>query len=206
RRRLVLPVLHSAVFRFLSHPVVAWLGFTAVMWVTHFSPLFDLSLDNVAIHDLEHALFLASALLFWFPIVGADPAPDRLAYPARVMYVLLQMPPSSFLAMAILFDNQPLYEHYVALGTLYGITPLADQATAAGIMWISSDLVLIGAILFVIGAWMIHDEKRTAEVERRIDAQRAALAARADALAAGRAAAAGGLAAQTGSGEASSSR
>ncbi len=211
RRRVILPILHSGPFRFVSHPVVAWLGFTAVMWVTHFSPLFDLALDNVAVHDFEHVLFLASALLFWFPVVGADPAPDRLGYPARIMYVLLQMPPSSFLAMAILFDNQPLYQHYVELGTPYGLTALADQATAAGFMWISTDLVLIGAILFVIGAWMIHDEKRTAEVERRIDAERAAVAAKADALAArhaalGPAVSAAVVPGQAGSGEASSSR
>ena len=134
------------------------------------------------------------------------------------MYLLLQMPPSSFLAMAILFDNQPLYAHYQALGAPYGVTALADQGNAAGIMWVASDQILIGAILFVIAAWMRHDERRTVEVERRIDAERAALAARADALAgrtdAGRAPLAGrtdALAArrvsgQPGSGEASSSR
>jgi cytochrome c oxidase assembly factor CtaG len=211
RRRVILPILHSWPFRFVSHPVVAWVGFTVVMWVTHFSPLFNIALDNPGVHQLEHGLFLASALLFWFPVVGADPAPNRLGYPARIMYVLLQMPPSSFLAMSILFAGQPLYEHYVELGTVYGLTPLADQDTAAGIMWLSTDLILIGAILFVIGVWMRHDEKRTAEVERRIDADRAALAARADALAARRAAlgsggALGGVPGQAGSGEASSSR
>ena len=187
RRRVVLPILHAAPIRFASHPVTAWLLFTAVMWGTHFSPIFDLSLHDQGIHDLEHALYLGSALLFWFPIVGADPAPTRLGFPARVLYVLLQMPPSSFLAMAILFDDQPLYEHYATLGAPYGVTALADQQSAAGIMWISSDLILIGAILFVIGAWLRHDERRTLEVERRVDAERAALTARADALAARRA-------------------
>jgi len=207
RRRVILPILHSFPFRFLSHPVVAWLGFTGVMWFTHFSPLFDIALDDPGVHQFEHALFLASALLFWFPVVGADPAPNRLGYPARALYLLLQMPPSSFLAMAILFDNQPLYEHYQELGAPYGVTALADQQAAAGIMWISTDVILIGAILFVVGAWMRHDERRTAEVERRIDADRAALSARADALAArAKPLAAQPGAGHAGTGEASSSR
>ena len=203
RRGVILPILHSAPFRFLSHPVVAWVGFTAVTWVTHFSPLFDLALDNPTIHEFEHGLFLVSALLFWFPVVGADPSPHRIGYAARALYLLLQMPPSSFLAMAILFTNEPLYEHYQELGAPYGVTALADQQSAAGIMWIASDLVFIAAILLVIGAWLQHDERRTVEVERRTDAERAALAARADALAARRAIPS---ARQAGSGEASSSR
>jgi cytochrome c oxidase assembly factor CtaG len=213
RRRVVLPILHSALVRFVAHPVTAWLTFTGVMWVTHFSPLFDIALENPAVHDLEHVLFLGSALLFWFPVVGADPAPSRLGYPARALYVLLQMPPSSFLAVAILSATQPLYRHYQELGAPYGVTALADQQSAAGIMWISTDLILIAAILVVVGAWMRHDERRTAEVERRIDAERAALAARADALAARRgtlgqsgALGSSGAPGQAGSGEASSSR
>jgi cytochrome c oxidase assembly factor CtaG len=200
RRRVVLPILHSAPFRFVSHPVVAWLAFTAVVWGTHFSPLFDIALDDDNVHQLEHVLFLVSALFFWFPVVGADPSPNRLGYPGRALYLLLQMPPSSFLAMAILFDDQPLYDHYQELGAPYGVTALADQQSAAGIMWVSSDLILIAVLMLVVGAWLRHDERRTLEVERRIDAERAALAARADALAARRAGR------QAGTGEASSSR
>ena len=196
RRGFILPALHSAPLRFVSHPITAWLAFTAVMWFTHFSPLFNLSLEDRGVHDLEHVLFVVSALLFWFPVVGADPTPNRIGFPARLMYLLLQMPPSSFLAMAILFDNEPLYAHYATLGAPYGVAALADQQSAAGIMWISSDVILIAAILFVIGAWMRFEERRTAEVERRIDADRAAV----------RRLAVGAAARQAGTGEASSSR
>jgi putative membrane protein len=191
RRRVILPILESAPLRFLSHPVTAWLAFTAVTWLTHFSPLYDLALDDPGVHYVEHVLFVASALLFWFPIIGADPGPNRLAYPGRLLYLLLQMAPSSFLAMAILFNDRPLYDHYVELGSPYGVTALADQQAAAGIMWVAGNVVFTAAILVVIGAWMRSEERRTAEVERRIDARRA------DAARGPR---------QAGTGEASSSR
>ena len=215
RRRVLLPFLHSGPMVFLSHPVTAWLLFTLVLWGTHFSPLFDVALENPPVHQLEHGLYLVAATLFWFPIVGADPGPRRLGYPARVLYLLLQMPPSSFLAMAVLFAKAPLYAHYATLGAPYGVTALADQQAAAGIMWLWSDVTFIGAILFVLGAWLRHDEHRTAEVEARIDEQRAALAARADRLAASRAGVIAGSGTavgpgassrQPGNGEASSSR
>ncbi|MEP6640194.1 MAG: cytochrome c oxidase assembly protein, partial [Chloroflexota bacterium] len=67
RRCWLLPFLHSRVVRTIAHPVVAWVMFAAMMWGTHFSPLFNASLEDPVIHDLEHLLFLTGALLFWWP-------------------------------------------------------------------------------------------------------------------------------------------
>jgi putative membrane protein len=214
RRRVLLPILHSSPVAFVSHPAAAWVGFTAVTWGSHFSPLFDAALENPQVHQLEHGLFLAAALLFWFPVIGADPSPRPLGYPARALYLLLQMPPSSFLAMSILFAGAPLYSHYATLGSPYGIAPLADQQTAASLMWIVGDVTFISAILGVVAVWMRHDERRAIETDARIDLERAALAERADRLAAARgtsnqsATSAPPTASriQPGSGEASSSR
>ena len=59
--------------------------------------------------------------------VAADPARRRLGYPARVLYLLLQMPPNSFLGMAITFAATPLYPHYATLGVAVRHHALADQ-------------------------------------------------------------------------------
>ena len=194
-RRRVVGFLHSGPMSGLGHPVVAWVTFTLVMWISHFSPLFDAALENPLIHDAEHVAFLAAGLLFWWPVVAADPAPRRLTYPVRALYLLLQMPPSSFLGMLITFAAAPLYPHYVTLGSPYGIAALADQQTAGGIMWLAGDVVFIVAILIVVAAWMRHEERDTSAAERRADAQRATLRAHADRLARSRDAATSGAAA-----------
>jgi putative membrane protein len=188
RRRLLLPLLHSTLGQAIGHPVVAWVTFTVVAWASHFSPLFDLSLENQAVHTLEHVAFLIAGLLFWWPVVGADPAPRRLTYPVRALYLLLQMPPSSFLGMAIVFAEAPLYPHYATLGSPYGISALSDQQLAGGIMWLTGDVVLIGAILVIVAAWMRHEERDAPAAERRADVGRARLRERADQLARSRAA------------------
>ena len=187
RRSVLLPILHSTVAGVLGHPVVAWSAFTIVAWASHFSPLFDLALENQAVHTAEHVAFLAAGLLFWWPVVAADPAPRRLSYPVRALYLLLQMPPSSFLGMAIVFAAAPLYPHYATLGAPYGIDALADQQLAGGIMWLWGDVVLVGAILAVVAAWMRHEERDAPAAERRADADRARLRERADQLARARA-------------------
>jgi len=170
RREVVLPVLHSRLVRALSFPVVAGVVFAGVMWGAHFSPLFDLALEDPLAHDLEHALFLGTGLLFWWPAVGVDPSPWRMAHPIRALYVFLQMPQNTFLAVALLSAPAPLYEHYATLARPWGPTPLADQQTAAGIMWLAGDVLFLAAILLLIVSWMRHEERRTAVEDRRADA------------------------------------
>jgi putative copper resistance protein D len=183
RRRRLLPLLHSTPVAALGHPVVAWLTFTLVMWVSHFSPLFDLALEDRGVHTIEHAVFLSAGLMFWWPVVAADPAPRRLSYPVRGLYVLLQMPLNSFLGMAITFASTPLYAHYATLGAPYGISPLADQQLAGGIMWLGGDVIFIASVLALVAAWMRHAERDAPAADRRADADRARISQRADRLA-----------------------
>ncbi len=183
RRRWLLPILHSRLLRVLSHPVVAWLIFAGVMWGAHFSPLFDLALENQLAHYVEHALFLGAALLFWWPAVGLDPAPWRLSHPARLLYVFLQMPQNTFLAVIILNAESVLYPHYATLERPWGPSPLFDQQAAGGIMWLAGDFLFIAAMAAILVGWMRHDERDTARSERQADVERAAIRTRESRLA-----------------------
>jgi cytochrome c oxidase assembly factor CtaG len=182
RRRWILPVLHSAPVRVLSAPPVAWGIFAGVMWFSHFSPLFDNALEDEMLHRLEHAIFLGSALLFWWPVVGADPSPHRLSHPARLLYLALGMPLSSFLGLVIFSSRTVLYPHYVTLERDWGISPLEDQAWAGGIMWAFGDLVFVIAIVAAVAVWLRHEEAEGHRVDARL-ARQAQAAERAEAAA-----------------------
>ena len=176
RARWILPVLRSRVVRVIGHPLVAWLLFTAVMWGSHVSPLFDAALEDPLVHDVEHALYMGTALLFWWPVVGRDPSPWRLPHAARLFYLFLQMPLNSLLGVAILFSEQILYPHYATTGRTWPPSPLEDQQLAGAIMWGLGDAGFLVAILLAIAAWMRHDEAAT----RRREALEDALAAGAE--------------------------
>jgi putative copper resistance protein D len=188
RRRWILPVLHARIVRLVTFPVFTWLLFAGVMWASHFSPLFEAALEDEWIHRLEHALFLVSALLFWWPVVGPDPSPWRMRPAAKVIYVGLQMPQNTFLALAIYMATVPLYQHYVTTGRTWPPTPLEDQQIAGGIMWLGGDLVFLVAVILLVLAWMRDDERRSVGEDRRLEGERAAIREREVKLAARRAA------------------
>lgn len=169
RRRWILPVLHSRLLRVVAHPVVAWIYFAVVMWVSHLSALFNAALENPLIHDLEHGLFLSSALLFWWPAVGLDPAPWRMTHPFRIAYVFLQMTQNTFLAVVILDAPSVLYLHYATLFRPYGIDPLVDQKLAAGLMWITGDLIFFAAIMLLVVGWMRAEGRSVARADRQAE-------------------------------------
>jgi cytochrome c oxidase assembly factor CtaG len=191
RRRFVLPFLHARVVRILSFPVVAWVVFAAVMWGSHFSPLFDASLENEWIHRLEHGLFMGAALLFWWPAIGPDPSPWRMRPAVRVLYVGLQMPQNTFLALAIYLSSVPLYQHYATTVRAWGPTVLEDQQTAGGIMWLGGDLAFLTVVILLVVAWMRDEERRNVGEDRRLAPEEAAIRERAARLATRRAAEAG---------------
>lgn len=175
RRRVVLPILHSRPVRVLTFPVVTWLLFAVAMWGTHFSPVFDRSLEEPLIHQLEHAAYLATACLFWWPVVGLDPSPWRMTEPVRILYTFLQMPQNSFLGLAIVSATAPLYAHYATLERDWGPAVLVDQQMAGAIMWVAGDLMFFGMILGTIVAWMRREERETKAADARVDAGRAAI-------------------------------
>ncbi len=178
RQRWILPVLHSWPMRVISFPVVTWVLFAAVMWASHFSGLYDASLDNELIHIFEHALYLGVALLFWWPVVGADPSPWRMSHPARIGYLFLGMPQSSFLGLAIYSAPAVLYAHYATLQRSWGPTPLEDQQLAGVLMWVGGDAVFLIAMIAAVWVWLRAEEREGARLDAKLDRDEAARIAR----------------------------
>ena len=173
-RRWLLLVLHSRVVHVLSFPVVAWVLFAAVNWGWHFSVLYDQALENQALHYVQHATFLAAALLFWWPVVAADPSPWRMPHPVRLLYLFLAMPQNSFLGVALMSAPTVLYPHYVTNLRDWGLSPLDDQALGGVIMWVVGDLCFLAAMMVIVVLWMRHEDRRTERLDRRLAAERAA--------------------------------
>jgi putative membrane protein len=169
RQRFLLPVLHAAPVRALASPLLGWAAFAVVMWGTHASPVYEGAVRSTGLHALEHLAYLASALLFWRPVVGLDPGPGRLSHPARILYLFLAMPVTSLLGLAISASNHILYPSYVTGADLLGVSALSDQHLAGTLMWTAGMFLMAPALGLVVLDWMRRDEQQA----RRADARRA---------------------------------
>jgi putative membrane protein len=150
-------VLNGAPLRFLTHPVTAWLQFALVLYGTHFSPLYEAALEHEAVHALEHALYLSSALLFWTPLLAVAPAPHAPPHPARILALFLALPMSAFLGFAFYVGRQVIYPHYAAHPGA-----LADQSAAGAVMWIAGGAPLFLAMLWCVADWGAREQRLAA--------------------------------------------
>ena len=158
--------LRSAPVRTVCRPIVAWALFFGVLWGSHLTGLFDASLRSDAIHSLEHAAYLVTAVLFWMPIVGRDPAPRRLSHPARILYLFFAMASMAFLGLALFSANHVLYPTYAAVeGTAEA---LADQALGGTLMWAGGMIFIVPALALVMLDWMRVDERAARRLDVRL--------------------------------------
>ena len=72
--------------RRLAAPLPAFVAFSVVLLGWHLPPLYDLTLRNVLVHDLEHMLFFSTALLLWVHLVPAATPRPKLSDGQRVAY------------------------------------------------------------------------------------------------------------------------
>lgn len=160
--------------RWLTHPVIAWTLFILTQWLWHLPVAYDWALENHWAHYLEHLSFFITAVLFWWPVIGAPPLPSPLGYPARLAYTFLAWLPGSFLGAGIALSRAPLYPHYVAAAQANGVDAGYDQQLAGLIMWIPGDVVFAAILILLVVAFMQHEERQEARIDRELDARDAA--------------------------------
>lgn len=136
------PVLHVAL-RGIAAPPVAWLLFTATILAWHLPGPYQLALRSPAWHAAEHAAFLASALLFWWPVVQPWPSQPQWPRWTMVPYLLLADVVNTALAAFFIFSERLVYPVYATAPRLFGISALGDQSTAGALMWVPGSVAYL---------------------------------------------------------------
>ena len=147
-------------WRALTAPFAAWLLHGAALWLWHLPGPYTATLDSDAVHTLQHASFLGTALLFWYALVHGREG--RLGYGAAVFYLFATAMHSGGLGALLTVARRPWYPELGASTAAWGLTPLEDQQLAGLIMWIPAGASYLIAGLFLMAAWMREAERKTA--------------------------------------------
>lgn len=155
-----------AVARKLAGPTPALILFTGTLAAWHLPALFNATLRSPFLHELEHGLFLATGLLYWSQLIDSPPFRSRLRSGQRALYATVGMAVGSVLGLTLAFAPSPLYSDYADLVSRPGgISALADQHLAGGIMWVPGSISFTAAIVFFAYRWLeetAKDDRRTA--------------------------------------------
>jgi putative copper resistance protein D len=169
-REWLLAALHAPLTRLLSHPLVALALFVGTYYVLYFSGLFDAVLASHPAHLLMMAHFLLTGLLFFWLVVGMDPAPRRLAPVARLALVFASVPFHAFFGVILMGGHQVIGRSYYSSLALPWVTDLlADQRLGGGLAWASGEVPLLIVIIALVVQWSRIDERSARRADRRAE-------------------------------------
>jgi len=151
----ILKVLHSRPVALLTFPVVTWLLFAGSLIGLYATGLYPATLERPWLHDLVHVHFVVVGLLFFWPVVGIDPARWRLPHGARLLYVLLALPFHAIVGLALVTASTPLWTAHT----------VSDQQTGGGVMMLFGDLLTLMVFGIVFVQWMHADERAAARFD-----------------------------------------
>ena len=138
-----------ALGRLLTSPVVAWLAMNITFLLWHTPAAYDYALWNEPVHRLEHACFLFTSLLFWWPVIQPWPAKRHDYRWGMLLYLITADFINTGLSAFLAFCDRPVYSYYLERPNPFHANPLEDQAIGAAFMWVA------GSIIFIIPAVVI---------------------------------------------------
>jgi putative membrane protein len=145
--------------RILTMPIVAFALFNVDFMIWHIPALYEATLENQAIHIVEHLLFVGTAILNWWPILSPLVEFPRLPYPVQILYLFLEAVPSTVLGGILVFATEVLYPTYAAAPRLFGISAIDDQLFGGLIMAMPGGMAYLVALSIVFFAWMGSEER-----------------------------------------------
>jgi cytochrome c oxidase assembly factor CtaG/polyferredoxin len=128
------PILHKGM-RLLTHPVMAWVAMNIAYLGWHVPAAYEMALRSPGWHEVEHACFLGTSLLFWYPVIQPWPSPSRASRWTMLPYLVGADLVNTALAASLTFSGRVIYPSYSSLG---------DQVAAGALMWV------VGSIFYLV--------------------------------------------------------
>jgi cytochrome c oxidase assembly factor CtaG len=147
-RKAVLPVSQQPVAarigRATTRPVFCWMAAAAALVLWHVPAVFELGMESERWHAIEQASFLATGLLFWWPVIGSFTTASAESWTILV-YLFLATLPCDVLSGLLVFSDRVAYPVYLCRPQRAGFAALEDQQCAGALMWTCVTVVYLAA-------------------------------------------------------------
>lgn len=168
-RTPLLALLHSRFMRIITHAAFTIPLFIASLYGLYFTPIFDFLMESKAGHITMMCHFLAVGLIFFWPIMGVDPGPNRPGYLMRMLELFAGMPFHAFFGIALMMASEPMVESYKNPPASLGIDALSDQNAAGGIAWAFSEIPTVLVLLTLLFQWYSSEQRQAKRQDRAAD-------------------------------------
>jgi cytochrome c oxidase assembly factor CtaG len=106
------------------------------------------------LHMLMDAMFIITAIIYWWPILSPVQAVPRISPLFGMLYMFMNIMPMMVIGALLTFAPDVLYTRYAGAPLLWGFTRLGDQQFAGLTMWLPMDIPLFITISILFFRWV----------------------------------------------------
>lgn len=166
-RTMLLAFLHSRFSRFFTHPLVGPVLFVGSLYALYFSGAFETLMGNHWGHSIMELHFLAVGTLFYYVLIGIDPAPRAIAPLVRFGMLLVTVPFHAFFAVVVMSSNEVFAgDYWRELDRPYRTDLLADQYLGGGMAWAMGEIPLVLVMGAILVQWFRSDAREAKRFDR----------------------------------------
>jgi cytochrome c oxidase assembly factor CtaG len=161
---LLAPILRIRFFdrlRVLTHPLIAFPLWAIDMYVWHLPVFYQAALHHLAIHALQHTMFIALGINMWMCLFGPLPQPRWFGNLAKLGYIVAVRLAGTVLGNIFLWSGKVFYPFYLTGDAAHHINPVADQNLAGAVMMVEESFLTLGLFcwLFLRAAREIEERQ-----------------------------------------------
>lgn len=142
----------------LTRPAVATALYCAVVIGTHTPPFMDLVLENQAVHDAEHALYLFAGYVFFLVVLGAEPIRHRVSAIGAFLMLLITMLADSATGVVFTVQSREVFAPYARVARDWGPSLVTDLHVGGYIMLIGSDIIMTTVAVALAARYLAADD------------------------------------------------
>nr|WP_307868426.1 cytochrome c oxidase assembly protein [Umezawaea beigongshangensis] len=169
-REWLLAFVHSPLAGVLTNPVVALVLFVGSFYGLYFSGLFDAALEHHWAHLAMNAHFILVGYVFYWPVIGIDPAPRRLPPLAKLGLLFASLPFHAFFGVILMSSQTVIGSNFYRKLSLDWVPSLIDdQRLGGGIAWAAGEVPLLVVMIALMVQWARSDGRDARRSDRRAD-------------------------------------
>jgi putative membrane protein len=160
---LLAPMLRIRFFdrlRVLTHPLIAFPLWAIDLYVWHLPLFYEAALRHLAVHALEHTMFIALGINMWMCLFGPLPKPRWFGNFAKLGYIVAVRLTGTVLGNVFLWSGSVFYPFYASGDATHHIRPIADQNLAGAIMMVEESLLTLGLFCWLFLRTARESEER----------------------------------------------
>ncbi|MDQ2848395.1 MAG: bifunctional copper resistance protein CopD/cytochrome c oxidase assembly protein [Actinomycetota bacterium] len=166
-RELLVRMVHSPIAKFATHPLVVLPLFVGSFFAVYFTGLFAVLMSSHLGHVIMSLHFLLVGYLYYWVIIGVDPAPRRLQPLLKLGLLLAALPFHAFFGLTLMESNTPVAgPYYRSLGLPWLTNLSADEHLGGAIAWGATELPIIVVVIALLAQWSSTDAREATRTER----------------------------------------